>query len=151
MVSEDPRQPITQNVTAIDGFAYGVIGADIHVFGDGLPLYLLERWRPPPEADPDWLRELPSRMLNARFAVVEFTGRADELENLCRWRTVAPVWRPGGYTPPAGKERPGSPHGWLRGPLRRAGGSSPRSRALGQCCRRRAARICVWTVPPACC
>jgi hypothetical protein len=31
----------TQIVTAVNGFAYGVIGADIHVFDNGLPLYLL--------------------------------------------------------------------------------------------------------------
>jgi hypothetical protein len=29
-----------QNVTAVGGFAYG---ADIHTFGDGSPVYLLER------------------------------------------------------------------------------------------------------------
>jgi tetratricopeptide (TPR) repeat protein len=75
-----------QNVTAVDGFAYGVIGADIHVFGSGLPLYLLANWRPEPEANQDWLRELPSRMLNARRAVVPFTGRDAELAGLREWR-----------------------------------------------------------------
>lgn len=72
------------------GFAYGVIGADIHVFGDGVPLYVLENWRPPPQADPDFLREVPSRMLNARFAVVEFTGRDEELAELRHWRETGP-------------------------------------------------------------
>ncbi|UBU18088.1 tetratricopeptide repeat protein [Nonomuraea gerenzanensis] len=89
MASED-QQPIVQNVSAVDGFAYGVIGADIHVFGNGMPLYLLERWRSAPEVDPQWLRELPSRMLNARFAVVDFTGRADELADLRQWRGSRP-------------------------------------------------------------
>ncbi|MFJ1546429.1 hypothetical protein [Streptomyces sp. NPDC088246] len=53
-------------VRAEGGFAYGVIGADIHVFGDGVPLYLLQNWRPAPTPDPAFLCELPSRLLNAR-------------------------------------------------------------------------------------
>ncbi|MGV9728052.1 tetratricopeptide repeat protein [Streptomyces albogriseolus] len=76
---------VQQHVTAVGGFAYGVVGASVHVFGDGLPLYVLEEWRPPADTDPEFLRELPSRMLNARFAVVEFTGRRDELADLHRW------------------------------------------------------------------
>jgi tetratricopeptide (TPR) repeat protein len=79
-----------QAVRVESGFGYGVIGADIHVFGDAVPLYLLENWRPEPEADPAYLRELPSRMLNARFAVVEFTGRREELADLSRWRDDGP-------------------------------------------------------------
>ncbi|MFG3509491.1 hypothetical protein ACGF5F_28770 [Streptomyces sp. NPDC047821] len=38
-----------QHVTAAGGFAYGVIGADIHVFGDGKPLYVLENRSPAPD------------------------------------------------------------------------------------------------------
>ncbi|GGZ80074.1 tetratricopeptide repeat protein [Streptomyces bluensis] len=79
-----------QEVRAEGGFAYGVIGADIHVFGDGTPLYLLENWRPAPQTDPQWLRELPSRMLNARHEVVAFTGREAELAALHRWRDEGP-------------------------------------------------------------
>jgi hypothetical protein len=80
-----PTQPI-QNVTAVNGFAYGVIGADIHVFGNGLPLYLLAIWPGEAKADPAWLGELPSRMLTASRAVVPFTGRQAELADLRRWR-----------------------------------------------------------------
>ncbi|WP_405607591.1 tetratricopeptide repeat protein [Streptomyces sp. NBC_01508] len=79
-----------QTVRTDGGFAYGVTGADIHVFGDGIPLYVLENWRPPPHSDPQWLRELPSRMLSARHAVVEFTGRESELTDLCHWRDNGP-------------------------------------------------------------
>jgi len=79
----------SQHVTATGGFAYGVVGADIHVFGDGTPLYVLENWRPAPELDSAWLSEQPSRMLNARFAVVEFTGRDRELGELRSWCTAA--------------------------------------------------------------
>ncbi|MER5630482.1 tetratricopeptide repeat protein [Streptomyces nitrosporeus] len=81
---------MTQSVRAENGFAYGVVGADIHVFGDGIPVYLLQRWRPPPAADDSFLREVPSRMLNARFAVVEFTGRTAELAALRHWRDEGP-------------------------------------------------------------
>ncbi|MBY8871612.1 tetratricopeptide repeat protein [Micromonospora sp. PLK6-60] len=87
---DGPSSRPTQIVTATAGFAYGVIGADIHVFGDGVPLYLLENWRGVPPADPRWLREAPSRMLNARLAVVPFTGRSDELAELLRWREDGP-------------------------------------------------------------
>jgi len=81
---------VIQHVTATAGFAYGVVGADLHVFGDGTPVYVLENWRGVPESDPAWLRELPSRMLNARFAVVDFTGRDDELAQLQHWRRNGP-------------------------------------------------------------
>ena len=84
---DSQRPPIIQNVIAVEGFAYGVIGADLHVFGNGGgPLYLLSEWRSPAPAREDWLRELPSRMLNARRAVVAFTGRDDELRQLRQWR-----------------------------------------------------------------
>ncbi|MER5309088.1 tetratricopeptide repeat protein [Streptomyces sp. NPDC002773] len=79
-----------QHVTAHSGYAYGVIGADIHVFGDGSPVYLLQNWRRAPAADPEWLRELPSRMLNSRFEVVPFTGRDAELAELRAWRDRGP-------------------------------------------------------------
>ncbi|MGN9910159.1 hypothetical protein ACTMTJ_21655 [Phytohabitans sp. LJ34] len=82
------RQPgyIEQNVSAVAGNAYGIVGdADIHVFGDGLPVYLLTLYRSAPATDARWLRQLPSRMLNARHEVVEFTGRSAELDDLKRW------------------------------------------------------------------
>lgn len=83
---EGSEPQMVQNVAAVNGFAYGVIGADIHVFSSGLPLYLLANWQPEPTADRKWLRELPSRMLNARRAVVPFTGRDGELALLRQWR-----------------------------------------------------------------
>jgi tetratricopeptide (TPR) repeat protein len=85
-----PEQPFVQSITAVDGFAYGTIGADIHVFGDGLPLYVLANWQAEPEADREWLLEQPSRMLNARYAVVDFTGRDHDLAELHRWRRSGP-------------------------------------------------------------
>ncbi|WP_329390949.1 hypothetical protein [Streptomyces sp. NBC_01716] len=79
-----------QTVQAVNGFAYGCIGADIHVFGDGVPLYVLQQWCPEPRPDPSWLLDLPSRMLNARYEVVGFTGREDALSGLRRWRDGGP-------------------------------------------------------------
>lgn len=76
---------VVQTVTATAGFAYGVIGADIHVQGDGTPLYVLENYSCPAVIDPNWLRELPSRMLSARFTVVRFTGRESEQDQLRNW------------------------------------------------------------------
>ena len=86
MTGLEGQEPVIQNVTAVSGFAYGVIGADIHVFEGGAPLYLLTEWKAEPSARPDWLRELPSRMLNARRAVVAFTGREEDLRQLHQWR-----------------------------------------------------------------
>lgn len=37
-MGEDRMPQVTQNVTTVNGFAYGVIGADVHVFDNGLPL-----------------------------------------------------------------------------------------------------------------
>ncbi|MEU9163905.1 hypothetical protein AB0D29_27000 [Streptomyces sp. NPDC048424] len=81
-----PDPSARQHVTAEGGFAYGVVGADLHVYVDGLPSYVLEEWLPPPESDSEWLRELPSRLLSARHEIVPFTGRTDELAELRAWR-----------------------------------------------------------------
>ncbi|MBC2878315.1 MULTISPECIES: tetratricopeptide repeat protein [Streptomyces] len=75
-----------QEVRAVGGFAYGAVGADIHVFGDGSPLYLLLRHPEIVAQGSDWLRAQPSRMLDARLEVVEFTGREDEWAQLIAWR-----------------------------------------------------------------
>ena len=74
-----------QNVTAAGGFAYGVIGADLHVFRGQGPVYLLAEYRPAQEPDSGWLVAQPSRMLNARYAVVDFTGRGTEQTELATW------------------------------------------------------------------
>ncbi|MFF2353566.1 tetratricopeptide repeat protein [Kitasatospora sp. NPDC058115] len=100
----DESQPLyVQNVIAVSGFAFGTIGADIHVHGaSGLPLYLLGAWQGVADTDRDWFRKLPSRMLNARRAVVPFTGRQEDLEELREWRddggrlSVRWLYGPGG-------------------------------------------------------
>ncbi|WP_179201126.1 hypothetical protein [Streptomyces scabiei] len=75
-----------QEVRVEGGFGYGVQHADLRVFANGMPLCLLANWREPPGADPRWLRELPSRTLNARREAVPFTGRAHGLDDLRAWR-----------------------------------------------------------------
>jgi hypothetical protein len=82
-VSDDTEQPMyVQNVAAVDGFAYGVIGADIHVFAGGIPLYFLVSWPCEIEIKPD----PAGRTRAASFADVE-----DELADLRRWRDSHPV------------------------------------------------------------
>lgn len=87
MSGRDPSA--RQHVSAEGGFAYAVVDGDIHVYVDGLPVYVLENWRPVPESGAEWLRELPSRMLSARHEIVPFTGRAEELADLRAWRDSA--------------------------------------------------------------
>jgi Tetratricopeptide repeat len=79
-----------QTISVESGIGYGMVGADMHVFADGVPVYLLANWHGAEQADPSWLREMPSRMLNARFAVVGFTGRQEELAQLRKWRQAGP-------------------------------------------------------------
>jgi hypothetical protein len=69
------------------GFGYGVIGADLHVFADRGPVYLLGGpLSAAPVPDNAWLLDQPSRMLNARYRLVEFTGREQERAELATWR-----------------------------------------------------------------
>ncbi|OLE23024.1 MAG: hypothetical protein AUG49_17305 [Catenulispora sp. 13_1_20CM_3_70_7] len=82
---EEPGAAL-QIVRAVAGNAYGAISADIHVFGDGSPVYLLFEHHRTAGADPRWLRAQPSRMLDARSETVDFTGRDSELELLTGWR-----------------------------------------------------------------
>jgi tetratricopeptide (TPR) repeat protein len=78
---------LRQEVRAENGYAYGAIGADIHVFGNGTPVYLLFAHRGPAgDLDDGWLRAQPSRMLDARAEVVDFIGRDTELGDLIAWR-----------------------------------------------------------------
>ncbi|MGP8297762.1 tetratricopeptide repeat protein [Streptomyces inhibens] len=76
-----------QRIRVDNGFGYGVIGADLHVFADRGPVYLLAEHRPPPvELDRAWLTTQPSRLLNARYQIVDFTGRTRERAELADWR-----------------------------------------------------------------
>ncbi|MEU6251435.1 tetratricopeptide repeat protein [Streptomyces sp. NPDC047043] len=79
-----------QVVRAANGFAYGCIGADIHVFGDGTPVYLLFARHAMPVLDSEWMRAQPSRMLDARAEIVDFTGRGAEHTELLVWRDAEP-------------------------------------------------------------
>ncbi|GAA1653363.1 hypothetical protein GCM10009733_058370 [Nonomuraea maheshkhaliensis] len=74
-----------QTVQAEAGFAYGVIGADLHVFQDAGPVYTLIERAGPLAVDAAWLLEQPSRLLDARYEVVAFDGREAELADLTSW------------------------------------------------------------------
>ncbi|MFE3578604.1 tetratricopeptide repeat protein [Streptomyces vinaceus] len=107
---------IVQNVYSLGGFAYGAINADVHVHGDGRPVYVLAEHEPPDgDPDPAWI-EQPSRLLNAGNAVVPFTGREAEVGELIRWRGPGS----GGHSPSG--DRGAGPSGralavrWLHGP-----------------------------------
>ncbi|WP_053656907.1 tetratricopeptide repeat protein [Streptomyces sp. MMG1121] len=78
---------IVQNVYAFGGFAYGAIHADVHVHGDGRPVYLLTEHRPASGHPGRDGAAVPSRLLNAANAVVPFTGRTTELRELQDWCT----------------------------------------------------------------
>ncbi|WP_435176544.1 tetratricopeptide repeat protein [Actinacidiphila sp. bgisy145] len=75
-----------QVVQVESGFGYGVVGADLHVLPDRGPVYLLGEHRAIAQPDPHWLLAQPSRLLDARFRLVEFTGRAREQAELAAWR-----------------------------------------------------------------
>jgi tetratricopeptide (TPR) repeat protein len=80
-----PGDP-SQIVRVESGFGYGVQGADLHVFADRGPIYGLAEYLGLASADTRWLLAQPSRLLNVRFQVVDFTGREQELAELACWR-----------------------------------------------------------------
>ncbi|MGW6054950.1 tetratricopeptide repeat protein [Streptomyces sp. NPDC055189] len=82
-----PAAAVHQAIRVESGFGYGVVGADLHVFPDRGPVYLLGEHRSTaPAADDTWLLDQPSRMLNARYRLVDFTGRERERADLAAWR-----------------------------------------------------------------
>jgi len=83
---DEAVQHIVQYVKARGGYAYATAIGDIYISADGSLRYLLEAYSRRPTSDPAWLREVPSRMLNADHALVPFTGRETELEDLVEWR-----------------------------------------------------------------
>ncbi|WP_405087774.1 tetratricopeptide repeat protein [Microbispora sp. NBC_01389] len=68
------------------GFAYGAVNADVNVFQGRGPMWVLTEHRPSEQPDTATLLSQPSRMLNARFQIVDFIGRHRELDELTRWR-----------------------------------------------------------------
>jgi len=76
-----------QVVHATGGFAYGVVGADLHVFTGRGPVYLLTEYRSDrAEQNVGQLLAQPGRLLDARHQIVDFTGRHEELAELAAWR-----------------------------------------------------------------
>ncbi|MFD7284005.1 tetratricopeptide repeat protein [Streptomyces sp. NPDC059862] len=66
--------------------AYAVTNGDMHLWPDRGPVFLLQEHRCDPMPDTAWLLGQPSRMLNARHALVDFTGRDSERAALDAWR-----------------------------------------------------------------
>ncbi|KUF12948.1 hypothetical protein AT728_37960 [Streptomyces silvensis] len=58
----------------------------VHLGADR-PLYAVDAFPPAsPALSPTWVRQQPARLLDARYALVDFTGRHDELGRLAAWR-----------------------------------------------------------------
>jgi len=68
------------------GYGYGVVGADLHVWPDQGPVYMLLEHRPEPEEVPAGSVDQPSHLLNTRYQAVGFTGRGSERAELAAWR-----------------------------------------------------------------
>ncbi|MEU5565498.1 hypothetical protein [Micromonospora musae] len=78
-----PRDAVQAGV--VSGVVVGDVSVNLNVYG--VPTaYVFENWKRPAPVDPAWLRELPSRLLQAGDAVVPFVDRLDDLEMLVRWR-----------------------------------------------------------------
>jgi hypothetical protein len=84
------RTDISQSVEVTGGYSATVAVGNIVIFGDRVPVFRLEDWRPPAEPETSFLRAVASRMLNARYAVVDFTGRSQDLSQLRAWRDSSP-------------------------------------------------------------
>src|SRR5690348_6059950 len=87
-MSPEPEPEGSLQIVRVEGgFGYGVIGADIHVFQNGVPLYILAE-RDPERHVPvtEWLLEQPSRLLASDLQIVDFTGRNPDRTALAAWR-----------------------------------------------------------------
>lgn len=88
-----PERYVHVSQTAqIDG-GYGTFighGTGYVFHGTQRPAFRLDVWRQEPEPDASRLREVASRMLNARWRVVSFTGRTADLRQLREWRDSGP-------------------------------------------------------------
>ena len=85
-VNEQFEGAFRQEVRAENGFAYGVQGADLHIWPDRGPVYLLLEGYPLSAPSAGSQVPQPSTLLDARFGVVTFTGRVQELDDLTSWR-----------------------------------------------------------------
>lgn len=77
---------VRQIVRVESGYAYGVVGADLHVWPDQGPVYVLLEHGPQAEAASEGRLEQPSHLLDTRYRVVDFTGRQTERDELAAWR-----------------------------------------------------------------
>ncbi|MGS2642900.1 hypothetical protein [Streptosporangium sp. LJ11] len=112
MADHDRRQTVFGS-----GFAYAASHADVNVFHGRGPLYMLTEYRSRREQDPTQASSPPSRLLDARYEIVPFVGREEELGRLVEWRdgpaglSVRWLHAPGGQ----GKTRLGAAFAGLSG------------------------------------
>ena len=83
-------QHVSQAAEVNGGYLTQIAYGDAIIFGDQRPVFRLDAWQQEPEPDPARLREVASRMLNARWRVVGFTGRTADLQQLREWRDSGP-------------------------------------------------------------
>jgi tetratricopeptide (TPR) repeat protein len=81
---------VSQTAEIDSGYLTQIAYGDAYIFGDHRPAFRLDVWQQEPEPDASRLREVASRMLNARWRVVGFTGRAADLQQLREWRDGGP-------------------------------------------------------------
>ena len=98
MAPSEPRRAassesagIQQTVRAEGGYAYGVVGADLHVFQDAGPVYQLADHHPRPQDDgtAEWLLSSPAACSPPATRSFDFTGRDQEQRDLKAWRDTA--------------------------------------------------------------
>lgn len=79
-----------QHIAAAGGFAYGALEADVHVFGDGKPVYRLRAW---PSPSPSPSAERPEE--------AEYGDRVRDVARLQEWRDtssrLAMLWLHGSH------------------------------------------------------
>jgi tetratricopeptide (TPR) repeat protein len=81
---------VSQDAQIESGHVTLIAHGNAYRFGDQRPVIRLDVWRQAPEPDASWLRGVASRMLNARWRVVGFTGRTADLRQLREWRDSGP-------------------------------------------------------------
>ncbi|MGW3403064.1 hypothetical protein [Streptomyces zhihengii] len=71
--SEVDQGRTEQHIATVGGFAYGALEADVHVFGNGKPVYRLRAWSPSAE----------------RLEEAEYGDRVRDMARLEEWREIS--------------------------------------------------------------
>ena len=84
--SEEPDKPFGIDARGARGMQFGPYSTQNNIFYQPSPAYRLDPFTLSPPPDPGWSLRIPSRLLDARAEVVDFTGREAELRDLAQWR-----------------------------------------------------------------